>query len=124
MPRIAGIDIPENKKVNIALTYIYGIGRSNVADLLKQTKVDGDKRANSLTSDEVTKLQRAIDKINVEGNLRKLVRDNIQRLRMINSYRGGRHAKSLPSRGQRTRTNSRTKRGKRMTIGAVSKDQK
>lgn len=124
MPRIAGIDIPENKKTNTALTYIYGIGRSNVTGILKQANVDGDKRARDLTNDEVSRLQRALDKVNVEGNLRKQIRDNIQRLRRINSYRGLRHTQNLPSRGQRTRTNARTRRGKRMTIGAVSKDQK
>lgn len=124
MPRIAGVDIPEQKKVNIALTYIYGIGQSNVQNLLKQAKVDGDKRARDLNNDEVSRLARIIDKINVEGNLRKQVRENIQRLRRINSYRGMRHTNNLPVRGQRTKTNSRTKRGKRMTIGAISKDQK
>lgn len=124
MPRIAGVDIPENKKVNIALTYIYGIGRSNVASILDQAKINGDKRARELDNDEVSRLARIIDRINVEGNLRKQIRENIQRLRRINSYRGLRHAAGLPARGQRTKTNARTKRGKRMTIGAVSKDQK
>lgn len=124
MPRIAGVDIPENKKLNIALTRIYGIGRSNVEDVLKQTKIDGNKRATNLTSGEIAKLQRTIDKINVEGNLRRQIRENIQRLRRIGAYRGTRHAQGLPVRGQRTRTNARTKRGKKVTIGAVSKDQK
>lgn len=124
MPRIAGVDIPENRKVDIALTYIYGIGRNNVLDILSQAKVDASKRAKDLSNDELSKLARIIDKINVEGNLRKQVRENIQRLKHINTYRGSRHAKNLPVKGQRTKTNSRTKRGKRMTIGAVSKDQK
>lgn len=124
MPRIAGVDIPDKKKANIALTYIYGVGRNNVENLLKQAKVSADKLAGDLSNEEVSRLQRVIDRIPVEGNLRKQVRDNIQRLRRIGTYRGDRHAKNLPVHGQRTRTNSRTKRGKRMTIGAVSKDQK
>lgn len=124
MPRIVGVDIPEQKKVKISLTYIYGIGQSNVADILKQTRVDGEKRAKDLTSEEVGKLQKALDKINVEGNLRKQIRENIQRLRHIGSYRGARHTANLPVRGQRTKSNARTKRGKRQTIGAIAKDTK
>lgn len=124
MPRIAGVDIPDNKKVDIALTYIYGVGRQNVIDVLKDAKVDPTVRAKDLTNDEISRIQKALDKINVEGNLRKLIRDNVQRLRRIGSYRGMRHTQGLPSRGQRTKTNARTKRGKKVTIGAVSKDQK
>ena len=124
MPRLAGVDIPENKKLNIALTYIYGIGRNNVKGLLKQASVDGDKRAKDLNNQEISRLQRAIDKINTEGNLKKQIRENIQRLKRIGSYRGLRHKANLPVKGQRTRTNARTKRGRRMTIGAVSKDSK
>lgn len=124
MPRIAGVDIPDNKKVNIALTYIFGVGRNNVVDILKQAAVDGHKRAKDLTREEVASIQKIIDKINTEGNLKKQIRENIQRLRRIGSYRGDRHAAGLPVHGQRTRTNGRTKRGKRMTIGAVSKETK
>lgn len=121
MPRIAGVDIPEEKRIEVALTYIYGIGRSNVKDILKESQVDADKRANELMADEKARLQRAIDKINTEGNLRKQVRENIQRLKRIGSYRGMRHSANLPVRGQRTRTNARTKRGKRRTVGTLKK---
>lgn len=122
MPRIAGIDLPANKKNRIALTYIFGIGRSNVEALLEEAQVDGDKRAKELTGDEISRLQRVLDKMNVEGNLRRLVRDNIERLRRISSYRGMRHAMGLPTRGQRTRVNARTRRGKRKTVGAMTKE--
>src|SRR5690606_21527466 len=105
MPRIAGIDLPNNKKVFIALTYIYGVGRSNVQAILSQSKVDGDKRVNELTPDEVNRLQKVIEaSFEVEGNLRQKIRDSIERLKRISSYRGYRHVQMLPSRGQRTRT--------------------
>ena len=122
MPRISGVDIPENKRIDISLTSIFGIGRKNVQNILKDANVDAQIRANKLSRDQITSLQRAIEKINTEGNLRKLVRDNIERLKRIDSYRGSRHLANLPVRGQRTRTNSRTKRGKRKTIGALSKE--
>lgn len=123
MPRIAGIDLPNNKKVFIALTYIYGIGRSNVQAILSQSKVDGDKRVNELTPDEVNRLQKVIEaSFEVEGNLRQKIRDSIERLKRISSYRGYRHVQMLPSRGQRTRTNARTRRGKRRTVGAMTKE--
>lgn len=123
MPRIAGIDIPENKRTIIALTYIFGIGKFRASEILKQAKVDSDKRASELSSDEISKLQRVIEKFNVEGNLRKQVRENIERLKRIGSYRGMRHSANLPSRGQRTRVNARTRRGRRMTVGALKKDE-
>jgi len=123
MPRIAGIDLPNNKKVFIALTYIYGVGRSNVQAILSQSKVDGDKRVNELTPDEVNRLQKVIEaSFEVEGNLRQKIRDSIERLKRISSYRGYRHVQMLPSRGQRTRTNARTRRGKRRTVGAMTKE--
>jgi len=122
MPRIAGIDIPEKKRVDIALTYIYGLGRANVVEILAQAKVNGATRVHALTTDEASRLQKVIDTIKVEGDLRKEVSQNIARLRNIGSYRGLRHAKGLPVRGQRTRTNARTKRGKRVTIGALKKE--
>lgn len=122
MPRIAGVDIPEQKKVQYSLAYIYGVGRTNVHEILKKAQVDADKRVKDLSSDEVNKIQKAIDEIKVEGDLRKEIRQNIARLRDISAYRGVRHAKGLPSRGQRTRTNARTKRGKRVTIGALKKE--
>ncbi len=123
MARIAGVDLPENKRLDIALTYIYGIGRSNVAKLLKITQIDGAKRAKTLTEEEVGKLQKTIEKeFKIEGDLRREIQDNIKRLKEMGSYRGIRHARRLPVRGQRTRSNARTKRGKRVTIGAMKKD--
>jgi len=123
MPRIVGIDIPVQKRTEIALTYIYGLGRTNVHKILKLANVDPDKRAKDLTADEVSRLQKAIDTIPTEGSLRKIVTENIKRLRQINAYRGLRHAMKLPARGQRTRHNARTKRGKRMTVGALKKEE-
>jgi len=123
MPRISGINVPDHKRTEIALTAIFGVGRSNVQKLLKLANVDGNKRAKQLTSDEISRLQKAIDTIPTEGSLRQIVSENIKRLRQINSYRGYRHAGKLPSRGQRTRHNARTKRGKRMTVGALKKEE-
>ena len=122
MPRIAGVDIPEKKRVDIALTYIYGIGRANVYEILKKAGVEAVKRVHDLTADEVSKLQKVIETMKVEGDLRKQMMQNIARLKEIGAYRGIRHAKGLPARGQRTKTNARTKRGKRMTIGALKKE--
>lgn len=122
MPRIAGIDLPDNKRTEISLTYIFGIGRANVLPILKQANVDPDKRAKDLTAEELNRLQRAIEQYPIEGALRERIRDNIQRLKRIGSYRGMRHVANLPSRGQRTRVNGRTRRGKRRTVGAMKKD--
>ena len=122
MPRIAGIDIPDNKRAEISLTYIFGIGRSNVANILKQANVDPDKRAKDLTAEELNRLQRAIEQFPTEGALRERIRDNIQRLKRVGSYRGMRHIANLPCHGQRTRVNARTRRGKRRTVGAMKKD--
>lgn len=121
MPRISGVNIPEEKRTEIALTYIYGIGRSNVQKILKEAVVDPDKRAKDLSDKEIARLQKAIDTVPTEGVLRKIAQESIKRLKQINAYRGIRHKKNLPVRGQRTRTNARTKRGKRMTIGALRK---
>ena len=105
------------------MTYIYGVGRSNVQQVLNQAKVDGDKRVNELTPDEVNRLQKVIEAtFEVEGNLRQKIRDSVERLKRISSYRGYRHIQMLPSRGQRTRTNARTRRGKRRTVGAMTKE--
>lgn len=122
MPRIAGIDLPVKKKVFIALTSIYGIGQSNVRKVLQQAQVNGDKRVHELTAEEISRLQQVIDRYEVEGNLRKVIRDSIERLKRVGSYRGSRHIKGLPVRGQRTRTNARTNRGKRRTVGALTKE--
>lgn len=123
MVRIIGVDIPNDKRVDIALTYIYGIGRTNVVPILKEVGIEASRRVKTLSDEEVGKIAKAIEKnAMVEGALRRLVSDNIKRLRDIGTYRGVRHAKKLPSRGQRTRSNARTKRGKRVTIGAMKKD--
>ncbi|MBI2085789.1 30S ribosomal protein S13 [Candidatus Daviesbacteria bacterium] len=122
MARIAGVDLTENKRVDIGLTYIFGIGRSNVVKVIKETSVDGAKRIKDLTEEEVGKIQKAVEKFKVEGDLRQEIEQNIKRLEEIGSYRGLRHRKGLPSRGQRTRSNARTKRGKRKTVGTVRKE--
>ncbi|MBI4065267.1 30S ribosomal protein S13 [Candidatus Gottesmanbacteria bacterium] len=123
MVRIVGVDIPSEKRVDIALTYLYGIGRANVVGLLQKTQIDPAKRTNSLSDDEVSRIAKILEKdYLVEGDLRRKVSDAIKRLGDIGSYRGMRHAKKLPARGQRTRSNARTKRGKRVTIGAMKKD--
>lgn len=121
MPRIVGVDLPKEKRAEIGLTAIYGIGRSNVVKVLRSAKVDPETRVKDLTSDEVAKLQKAIDRLPTEGTLRKQVTENIKRLKSTGSYRGLRHSQNLPARGQRTRSNARTKRGKRATIGAMRK---
>ncbi len=120
MPRIAGVNIPENKKIEISLTYIYGIGRTSSAKILSQAKIDVNVRANKLTSEEINRLREIIEKgYRVEGELRREKMMNIKRLRDIGSYRGIRHAKGLPVRGQRTKTNTRTVRGNvRKTMGS------
>lgn len=123
MVRISGIDLPDQKKLEIALTYIYGIGRSNVKNLLEKAHMSGDRRMKELTEEDVGKIQKIIDReYKVEGDLRVEVSSTIKRLKEIGSYRGVRHARSLPARGQRTRSNARTKRGKRQTVGALKKD--
>ena len=120
--RIVGVTIPDEKRVDIALSYIYGIGRSNVVDVLKKADVDASKRAKTLTEDEIKRLTKVLEAYKMEGDLRADIASNIRRLRDIGSYRGMRHAKGLPARGQRTRSNARTKRGKRVTIGAIKKE--
>jgi small subunit ribosomal protein S13 len=122
MPRLVGVDIPAQKKLKIALQYIYGIGKHNSSEILDQAQVDGEKRANTLTTEEIGRLQRVIEKIRVEGELRKKIREDIERLRRVASYRGIRHVMGLPVRGQRTRVNARTRRGKRKTVGAMTKE--
>lgn len=123
MVRIVGVDIPSEKRLDIALTYIYGIGRTNVVPILKEVGIDPSRRVKTLSDEEVGKIAKAIEKnAMVEGDLRRLVSDNIKRLKDIGTYRGLHHIRKLPTRGQRTRSNARTKRGKRVTIGAMKKD--
>lgn len=122
MPRIAGIDMDDNKRVDIALTKFYGVGRSNVVTLLTKADVAADKRVKDLTEEELNRIQKVIDTMKIEGDLRGEIQANITSLKQIGSYRGSRHSHNLPSRGQRTRSNARTKRGKRVTIGAIRKE--
>jgi len=126
MPRILGVDIPANKKTLFALTAIYGVGRKRSAQVLSEVGVDPDKRARDLTTSEVSRIQKALEKYTLEGDLRRQINDNVDRLIRIRCYRGRRHQVKLPVRGQRTRTNARIARGgiKRRTVGAVSKEQK
>jgi small subunit ribosomal protein S13 len=122
MARIAGVDIPNQKRVEIALTYIYGIGRKSSNDILAQTGIDPDKRAKDLTEDEIAKLRDVIENsYTVEGDLRREVALNIKNMVEINCYRGIRHRKGLPVRGQRTKTNARTRKGPAKTIANKKK---
>ena len=123
MARIAGVDLPNEKRLDIALTYLYGVGRANVRGILTKANLDPSRRMKTLTDDEVGKLTKIIEKeMMVEGDLRRTIGDNVKRLVEIKSYRGMRHSRRLPVRGQRTSTNARTKRGKRMTVGALKKE--
>lgn len=120
--RIAGINLTDNKKVNMAITAIFGIGRSTNEQILAAAKIDPLKRVSELTAEEEGRLRTIIEKETVvEGDLRRDLAVNLKRLREINSYRGSRHAKKLPARGQRTKTNARTKRGKKVTMGSGRK---
>ena len=120
MPRIIGVDIPKEKRIDIALTYIYGIGRTLAIKVLKAASIDLAKRAKDLTEEEVSRLATIIQKdYRVEGDLRRDVAANIKRLIDIGSYRGLRHRRGLPVRGQRTKTNARTRKGPRKTVGVV-----
>ncbi|NLN29483.1 MAG: 30S ribosomal protein S13 [Firmicutes bacterium] len=122
MARIAGVDLPREKRVEIALTYIYGIGRSRAKKVLEATGVNPDTRVRDLTEDEANRLREEIEKnYVVEGDLRREVQMNIRRLIDIGSYRGLRHRRGLPTRGQRTRTNARTRKGPRRAIGGKKK---
>ena len=120
MPRILGINIPDNKKIEISLSYIYGIGRESSAKVLDMAGIDLGKRAKELTAEEINKIHQIVEKnYRVEGDLRREVTMNIKRLKEIGAYRGIRHSKGLPSRGQRTKTNTRTVRGNvRRTVGS------
>ena len=117
MPRIAGVDIPADKPIWISLTYIYGVGRTNSRQILKEAGIDGGRRAKDLSEEELAKIIGLIDKgMLVEGALRRSIQQNIARLRDIGSYRGHRHRRALPVRGQRTRSNARTRKGPRKTV--------
>lgn len=117
MPRIAGVDLPRDKRVEIALTYIYGIGRTTAQEILKKTGVNPDTRMRDITEEEAARLREVIERdYTIEGDLRREVQSNIQRLMEIGAYRGLRHRRGLPVRGQRTRTNARTRKGRRKTV--------
>lgn len=117
MPRIAGVDIPPQKRIDVSLRYIYGIGPTNAVEVLKKAEIDPATRANKLTEEEVSRIATIIERdYIVEGQLRRQIQQNISRLREIRCYRGLRHMKGLPVRGQRTRTNARTRKGPRKTV--------
>lgn len=125
MARIAGVDIPRDKRVVIALTYIYGIGRTVSQEILEATGIDENKRVNDLDTNELVALRDYIERhCRVEGDLRREVNMNIKRLMEIGSYRGLRHRRNLPSRGQRTRTNARTRRGVKKTVAGKKRARK
>ncbi|MFH1709881.1 MAG: 30S ribosomal protein S13 [bacterium] len=121
MVRIAGVDLPSNKRLEIGLTYIYGIGRQLALEIIDRAKIDPGRKGKDLTEGEVVALREIFKDYPVEGDLRKNVHLSIKRLMDIGTYRGLRHKRGLPARGQRTRTNARTKRGKRKTVGAGHK---
>ena len=122
MPRIIGIDIPDNKRLEISLTYIYGIGRKLSNDIIEKLGLDKNMKANKLTEDDVARINSVLtSEYAVEGDLRRQIQNNIKRLISIHSYRGMRHRLGLPVRGQRTRTNARTRKGKRKTVANKKK---
>jgi small subunit ribosomal protein S13 len=122
MARLSGVTIPDEKQVQIALTYIYGIGLKSSQDILDQAKVEPTVRVKNLNDAELGRIQDIIsNNYTIEGELQRIVTGNIKRLRDINAYRGLRHKASLPSRGQRTRTNARTRRGRKITVGGTAK---
>jgi small subunit ribosomal protein S13 len=121
MARIAGVDLPRDKRVEVGLTYIYGIGRSRSNEILKEAGVDPNTRVKDLTETEVNALRAIIDNYHVEGDLRRDVALNLKRLREINCYRGMRHRRGLPVRGQRTKTNARTRKGPQKQVGKKGK---
>ena len=122
MPRLAGIDLPDSKRIDYSLTLIFGIGWKLSAKILETAKVPAETRTKDLTEEQTNKLAKTLEDYTIEGDLRKTQRQNIQRLKDINSYKGLRHSRGLPVHGQRTKTNARTKKGKRKTVGAFKKE--
>ena len=120
--RIAGVNIPDNERVEIGLTRFYGIGRSQALVLAKKAKLDLDTRIKDLTRDHLSSLVKALEDFKTEGDLKREIRESISRLRAIKCYRGLRHAVGLPVRGQRTKSNARTRKGKRKTVGSLTKE--
>lgn len=122
MARISGVTIPSEKQIHVALTYVYGIGPKTSADILAAAKVEPTVRVKDMTDDEISRIQDFINEnYTVEGELQRIVNGNIKRLKDINAYRGLRHKQNLPSRGQRTKTNARTRRGRKTTVGGTAK---
>lgn len=122
MARISGVTIPSEKQVHVALTYVYGVGPKSSGDILVKAKVEPTVRVKNLTDTEISRIQDAINAtFSVEGDLQRVVTGNIKRLKDIGAYRGLRHKANLPSRGQRTKTNGRTRRGKKVTVGGTAK---
>lgn len=121
MARISNVTIPAEKQIQISLTYVYGIGRKTASDILGVAKVEPTVRVKNLTDDEIARIQTAVNEYTVEGELQRIVTGNIKRLKDIGAYRGLRHKANLPSRGQRTKTNGRTRRGRKVTVGGTNK---
>mgnify|MGYP000215092197 CR=1 FL=1 len=122
MPRIAGINIPDHKRVEIGLTYVYGVGPTNAKEVLAKLKITKNPKFSELSQEQIDNMRNIVEKeMSVEGDLRQVVNQNIRRLKEISSYRGTRHARNLPVHGQRTKTNARTKRGKKVTVGSGRK---
>ena len=120
MPRIIGVDIPGNKRVEYALRYIYGVGPAKALEIIEKAEIDRNLKANDLTPDQISRITKILqDDMLVEGDLRRAVAADIRRLQQVNCYRGLRHRRTLPVRGQRTKTNARTRKGKKVTIGAI-----
>ncbi len=120
--RIAGVDIPDHERAEVALTRFYGIGPKNVIQLAKKAKINLDTRIKSLSRDDVSNLMKALEDFQTEGDLKREIRENIDRLKAIKCYRGVRHMVSLPTRGQRTKSNARTRKGKKKTVGSLTKE--
>lgn len=120
--RIAGVEVPDNERLEIGLTRFYGIGKKNVAELLKMTKLNANSRVKDLSRDDISNLMKSLENFKVEGDLKKEIRENIERLKAIKAYRGIRHIVGLPVRGQRTKSNARTRKGKKKTVGSLTKE--
>ena len=122
MPRIAGRNIPDNKRIEIGLTYVFGVGPSNVKDILKKVKISSNPKFSEMTQEQIDNVRNIIEKeMIVEGDLKQVISQNIRRLKDIKSYRGDRHIKGLPVNGQKTKTNARTRKGKKVTMGSGRK---
>ena len=120
--RILGVELPDNERAQVGLTRFFGIGSTNVKKLAKMAKIDLDTRIKDLSRDDVSVLMKALESFKIEGDLKKEIRENIDRLKAIKSYRGIRHIVSLPVHGQRTKTNARTRKGKKKTVGSLTKE--